>query len=250
MASVLSHASLLLKSESPATNKHAHAMASFHGFDTLPAGATSKAEPFQLHVPDSDVSDFRALLKLSKLAPETYENRAVTRESGQYFGITRDWLSEAKETWLNKFDWREHEERINSFPNFKIPIQDGAGEPLSVHFAALFSNKKDVAPVIFMHGWPGSFLEFLPMLEILRTKYTADTLPFHVVVPSLPGYGLSSGPPADRDFSPSDAARVLNQLMVDLGFGGGYIAQGGDVGYFLARRMSAVYDECKAFHGE
>lgn len=225
-------------------------MTSLNGFDTLPAGATSRAGAFQLHVPDSEIADFRTLLELSKLAPETYENRVSSREGGQYFGITRGWLAEAKQAWLHQFDWREHEAHINSFPNFRLPIQDGAGEPLTVHFAALFSRKKDAVPVIFMHGWPGSFLEFLPMLDLLRTKYTADTLPFHVVVPSLPGYGLSSGPPADRDFSASDAARVLHQLMIDLGFGGGYVAQGGDVGYFLARRMSAVYDECKALHGE
>lgn len=225
-------------------------MTSFNGFGTLPGAAASQVDTFQLHVPDNEVADFKTLLQLSKLGPETYENRASTRESGKYYGITRDWLSNAKETWLDKFDWRQHEAHINSFPNFKVPIQDGEGEPLSIHFAALFSRKKDAVPVIFMHGWPGSFMEFLPMLGILRSKYTADTLPFHAVVPSLPGYGLSSGPPTDRDFTAGDAARVLNKLMVELGFGGGYIAQGGDVGYFLARKMSAVHDECKALHGE
>lgn len=225
-------------------------MASFNGFDSVPAGAIAKAEAFQLHVSDSELSDFKTLLKLSKVGPETYENSTRTRENGTYFGVTREWVSNAKETWLNKFDWREHEAYINSFPNFKVDIRDEASGPLNVHFAALFSKKKDAVPVIFMHGWPGSFLEFLPMLELLRTKYTAETLPFHAVIPSLPGYGLSSGPPTDRNFTPTDAARVLNQLMIDLGFGGGYVAQGGDVGYFLARKMSVAHDECKAFHGE
>lgn len=224
-------------------------MASSHNFDTIPAGATGKFEAFQLRVPEGELSDFKTLLKLSKIGPETYEN-ASTQEAGTSFGITREWLSKAKDTWLNSFDWREHEACINSFPNFKVPIQDGDGEPLSIHFAALFSRKEGATPVIFMHGWPGSFLEFLPMLEILRTKYTADTLPFHAVVPSLPGYGLSSGPPTDRDFSLADAARVMNQVMIDLGFGTGYIAQGGDIGYFLARRLSVSHEECKAFHGE
>lgn len=227
-------------------------MASSHGFNTVPAGATDKVEAFQLHVPEAELSDFKTLLKLSKIGPATYENSTSAQEAGKSFGITREWLTEAKDTWLKSFDWRKHEDYINSFPNFKVPIQDGDGdgEPLSIHFAALFSRKEGATPVIFMHGWPGSFLEFLPMLEILRTKYTADTLPFHAVVPSLPGYGLSSGPPTDRDFSPNDAARVLNQLMVDLGFGTGYVAQGGDVGYFLARRLSVAHEECKALHGE
>lgn len=225
-------------------------MASFNGFDTVPSGANGKAEAFQLRVPDTDLSDLKTLLKLSPVGPETWENKTSTRDGGKYFGITRDWLVHAKETWLERFDWRKQEAYINSFPNFKISVQDGSSEPLSIHFAALFSKKQDATPVIFMHGWPGCHLEFLPMLELLRTKYTAETLPFHAIVPSLPGYNLSSGPPTGQDFSTTDAARVLNQLMIDLGFGSGYIAQGGDVGYFLARRMSFEHDECKALHGE
>lgn len=225
-------------------------MASFDGFDTIPAGANGKAEAFQLHVPDTALSDFKTLLRLSPIGPETWENKTSTRDAGRYFGITRDWLVNAKDTWLEKFDWRKHEAYINSFPNFKIHIKDGDSEPLSMHFAALFSKKKDATPVIFMHGWPGCHLEFLPMLDLLRTKYTADTLPFHAIVPSLPGYSLSSGPPTTQDFSAVDAARVLNQMMIDLGFGSGYVAQGGDVGYFLARRLSFAHDECKALHGK
>lgn len=225
-------------------------MNSYSGFDTVPSGSKGEIEPFQLHVPDSELADFHTLLRLSKIGPDTWENRTATRDGGgHYFGITRDWLSNAKDTWLTKFDWREHEAVINSFPNFKKTIRDG-DDILSIHFTALFSRKKDAVPVIFMHGWPGSFLEFLPVLEILRTKYTADTLPFHAIIPSLPGYGLSSGPPLDRDFSVQDIARILNQLMVELGFGNGYVAQGGDIGYFLARRLSIAHDECKAFHGK
>lgn len=225
-------------------------MASFNGFDTLPSGTTGTFKPFQFHVSDSDIADFQTLLKLSKLAPETWENSTASRDHGKYYGITRDWLATARNTWLNSFDWRAHEAHMNSFPNFKTSVQDDQETPFTLHFAALFSRNKDAVPVIFMHGWPGSFCEFLPMLDLLRTKYTADTLPFHAIVPSLPGYGLSSGPPVDRDFTAKDAALLMNRLMVSLGFGGGYVAQGGDIGYFLARRMSAEYDECKAFHGK
>lgn len=225
-------------------------MASYDGFDTLPAGSSGSIQPFQLHVSDSEIADFQTLLKLSKIGPETWENSKASRDQGKYYGITRDWLVDAKDTWLNRFDWRAHEAHINSFPNFKVPVQDKDDTSLTLHFAALFSRNKDAVPVIFMHGWPGSFCEFVPMLDLLRSKYTADTLPFHAIVPSLPGYGLSSGPPLDRDFALGDAARLLHRLMVDgLGFGNGYVAQGGDVGYFLARRLSAEYDACKAVHG-
>lgn len=225
-------------------------MASFHQFDTLPAGTTGTIEPFQLQVTDAEIDNCKTLLLLSKLGPQTWENSKASRDSGKNYGITRDWLSDAKDAWLFNFDWRKHEARINSFPNFQTTIQDDdTASSFRLHFAALFSRRKDAVPVLFMHGWPGSFCEFVPMLDLLRTKYTADTLPFHAIVPSLPGYGLSSGPPTDRDFTTKDAARLLNQLMVNLGFGSGYVAQGGDVGYFLARRLSAEHDECKALHG-
>lgn len=238
---------------------------SYNGFDTLPPQASSiHAEPFRLHIPDADLADFQTLLRLSPLAPPTWENSTASRDRGKDWGVTRDWLAAAKDAWLDssQFDWRAHEAHINSFPNFKATVRDDvsaaferdAGQEdkgtFTVHFAALLSRRADAVPVVFMHGWPGAFLEFLPMLDLLRERYTADTLPFHAIVPSLPGYGLSSGPPADRDFAPRDAARVLHRLMVGLGFGGGYVAQGGDVGYFLARTMSALYDECKAFHGK
>jgi microsomal epoxide hydrolase len=96
----------------------------------------------------------------------------------------------------------------------------------------------------------GTILEFLGTLDILVKKYTPDTLPFHVVVPSLPGYGYSSGPPLDRDFTTENAAAFLDDLMVGLGFGDGYISQGGDIGSFLTRVLAVTSDHCKAAHSE
>lgn len=230
-------------------------MSSSSGFDSLPEGASATISPLTLHTSDTALADLQTLLKLSPLAPETWENSDGPSQAGQDFGLSRNWLATAKQTWQNDFSWREHEARINSFPNFSVPIPDegnsngGTSSPLKIHFAALFSRRKDATPVLFMHGWPGCFLEFLPVLDRLRTKYTADTLPFHAIVPSLPGYGLSDGPPTDRDFTIEAAGRVLHKLMLSLGFGpSGYVAQGGDVGYFLARQMSSAYAECKALH--
>ncbi len=99
-----------------------------------------------------------------------------------------------------------------------------------------------------MHGWPGSHLEFLSMLDLFRKRYSPEDLPYHIIVPSLPGYTLSSGPPLTRDFQMVDIARLMNKLMVGLGFGGGYIAQGGDIGSFVGKIMLATYDECKGEH--
>jgi microsomal epoxide hydrolase len=73
----------------------------------------------------------------------------------------------------------------------------------------------------------GSFLEFLPIMSILREKYTPENLPYHIIIPSLPGYAFSSRPPLDRDFRLEDVARIFNSLMISLGFENGYVVQGG-----------------------
>ncbi|KAF2680972.1 epoxide hydrolase 1 [Lentithecium fluviatile CBS 122367] len=198
----------------------------------------SSAKPFTLSIPDTDLSEFRQLLQLSKLGRKTFENQ----QDKQSYGVTYEWLSEAKDHWLNTYSWREQEKHINSFPNYKMKIGD-----VDVHFVALFSEKKDAVPIIFMHGWPGSFIEFLPMCELIRKKYDAKDLSSHIIVPSVPGYTLSSGLPVDKDWTLQDSARVLDQLMQNLGFSK-YIAQGGDIGCFLAITMSLTYDSCTAIH--
>ena len=87
------------------------------------------------------------------------------------------------------------------------------------------------------------------MLEILSNRHTPETLPYHVIVPSLPGYTLSTGPPLDRDFTMADAGHLIHKLMMTLGFSGGYIAQGGDIGSALALFLSLTYEQCVAVHG-
>jgi len=192
----------------------------------------SSVRPFTVAVPDQDLSEWRQLLELSKLGPKTYENQQTAED----FGVTYKWLSETKDYWLHKYDWRTQEKHINSFPNYKMQVAD-----IDVHFVALFSEKKDAIPIIFMHGWPGSFIEFLPICELIRKQYSAADLPYHIVVPSLPGYTLSSGGPQDRNWTMIDTADIMNQLMNNLGFSK-YIAQGGDVGSFVSRIMAAKYD--------
>lgn len=91
----------------------------------------------------------------------------------------------------------------------------------------------------------GSFQEFLPLLKLFREEFTPANLPYHLIVPSLPGYTLSSGPPVDKNFDTKDIARVVDQLMKDLGFEGGYVAQGGDIGSRIGRVLGVDYDSCK-----
>ena len=214
-------------------------------YDKNPRNATLDPIRFTAKVSDKELSDFKTLLELSPIGPETYEN--TTRLDGQY-GVGRQWLIDMKDYWLNKYDWRKTEDHINSFPNYTVSIKARDGDTYTVHFAALFSEKPDAVPVCLLHGWPGSFLEFLHFLNIAKSKYSAKELPYHYIVPSLPGYAYSSGPSVKQEWNNEDMAFVMNELMVGLGFGNGYIAHGGDIGSFLSRIMAVRYPACKAIH--
>lgn len=211
---------------------------------TVPKTATLKVQPFSFKVSDEDLQQFQLLVKHSRLAPQTYEN---SQPETITFGVTHEWMKKTKHYWETQYDWRAREAYINSFPNFKTSIKDDQSNfVFDIHFAALFSQKPDAVPLTFLHGWPGSFLEFLGVLDYFRSKYQPAELPFHIVVPSLPGYTLSSGPPTDRDFKVQDIANVIDKLMTGLGFEG-YVAQGGDIGSYTCRALSK-YPACKAVH--
>ncbi|KAK5116441.1 hypothetical protein LTR62_007989 [Meristemomyces frigidus] len=216
-------------------------------YTTLPTTATLHPQPFIAHVPDTELHDLKQALKYSRLGPPTYENLTADPKNFLGWGLNRSWLAEAKQHWETEYDWRKTEARINGLPNYTVKIED-QGFEFEIHFVALFSRKRDAVPLVLLHGWPGSFLEFLSALEILKGKYSAEELPYHVIVPSLPGYGYSNGPPLDRDFDCEGIARVVDKLMVGLGFGEGYVAQGGDVGSFVSRILAVSHEGCKAVH--
>jgi microsomal epoxide hydrolase len=213
-------------------------------FATLPSQATLPVKKFRAHVDEDKLQHFKKLLELSPIAPPVYENTHV----GRKYGISRDWLENAKKVWLNDFDWRKQEDRINSFPNFTAPVKDGKGNTIDIQFLALFSERPDAVPIAFFHGWPASLCEFLDILDILGTKYSPADLPYHVIVPSLPGYAYSANIPTDADYGIDTAAVALNNLMVGLGFGDGYLVQGGDLGSFISRFLAMGFDACKGMH--
>ncbi|KAL6920604.1 hypothetical protein ACHAP8_007378 [Fusarium lateritium] len=208
----------------------------------VPSGALVQPRPFKVTIDDEKVDELKLLIKLGKIAPPTYESTQKEKN----FGITHQWLTDAKAAWM-KFDWRAAEKHINSYNHWIVPIHDTKGA-FDMHFTGIFSKKPDAVPLVMVHGWPGSFLEFLKILSILKNRYTPETLPYHVIVPSLPGFAFSSKPPMDKDFGAEDFTRLINTLMVQLGFGSGYIAQGGDLGSMVARQLVANYEECKAMH--
>ncbi|KAK3192431.1 hypothetical protein K4F52_001644 [Lecanicillium sp. MT-2017a] len=213
-------------------------------YSKLPPNVALDVQPFKARVSDAKLQHFRQLLGLSPIAPPVYENTSV----GRTYGITRDWLEKAKNAWLHDFDWRRQEARINSFPNYKATVLHADGSPIDIQFLGLFSERADAVPIVFLHGWPGSICEFLDVLDLLKERYSARELPYHVVVPSLPGYAFSSGPPIDKDYGIDKAAEAINSLMLGLGFGSGYLAQGGDLGSFVSRYLAMTYGACKGMH--
>jgi pimeloyl-ACP methyl ester carboxylesterase len=213
-------------------------------YSKLPAGATLDVKPFHAHINDIKLQEFQQLLKLSPIAPPVYENTNV----GRKYGITSEWLENAKAVWLRDFDWRSHEDRINGFPNFKATVLHEDGSPVEIQFLALFSERADAVPVALLHGWPGSICEFLDILDLVKARYSPGDLPYHIIIPSLPGYAFSSGPPIDRDYDIGSAAGAINDLMVGLGFESGYFAQGGDLGSFVSRILALKYESCKGIH--
>ncbi|KAH6971211.1 Alpha/Beta hydrolase protein [Ilyonectria sp. MPI-CAGE-AT-0026] len=208
----------------------------------MPYSLPDDAKPFTLHIPDDEYSQLEELLRLSRIGPLTWENQ---HQDGRY-GVPHEWLVSTKEYWLNSFDWRAQERRINSFPNFKISVQDETGV-VDLHFVGIFSSREDAIPIVLLHGWPGSFLEFLPTLDLIQKKYQPAQLPFHVIVPSLPGYTLSSGPPQDKAWMAEDAARIIDQALKKLGFNQ-YVVQGGDVGCLVASLLGTMYDSVIGVH--
>ncbi|KAF4632021.1 hypothetical protein G7Y89_g6112 [Cudoniella acicularis] len=206
-------------------------------YSQIPTQAIKTPSPFNVSIPANQLSELKALLKSSKIPAPTYESL----QEGGRFGVSRRWMTEAKRYWEDEFDWRKCEEHINSFPNFIADVVLGKEEH-KIHFVALFSDKIDAIPLILFHGWPGNFMEFLPLLSLMKEKYTPQKLPYHLIVPSHPGYAFSSPPPLNRDFSKADICAIMNQLMTDLGFGSGYIAQGGDIGSHVARELVSEYE--------
>ncbi|KAK1062042.1 hypothetical protein LTR12_014501 [Friedmanniomyces endolithicus] len=223
-------------------------------YGKLPASAKIHPKPFEAHIDEEKLQAMKTLLKLSPIGPAVFENTSkdqgeslVTGKERKY-GMRRDWLIDAKEHWLGKFDWRKHEDHINSFPHFTVPVTGDDGVTIEVHFMALFSENPDAVPIGFFHGWPGSFLEFLGIFGILKERYSPKDLPYHVLAPSLPGYTYSSGPPVDADYNVVKVGDLMHKLMVGIGFESGYLAQGGDIGSSIARHLAANYDACRGMH--
>ncbi|KAM5381112.1 hypothetical protein ACJZ2D_003028 [Fusarium nematophilum] len=220
-------------------------------FATLPHPVARKAHirPFRISVPQQEINKLHLLLDNCPIADANWEN---SQEDGR-FGTTRDWLVTAVEEWRDNYKWRHWEQRLNSYPQYMIDVKDDDDRVYTIRFHAMFSKNPTALPIVFLHGWPGSAIEFIPMLDVILRQYpTPDSLPYHILVPDLIGFGFSSRPPLDKDFGYVDAARILVKMMHSLGFtaeNGGYVTQGGDLGAMIAPKMAVLDpDGCRLTH--
>ncbi len=127
-----------------------------------------------------------------------------------------------------------------------MTVKDEKGN-VDLHSVALFSEKEDETPIVVLHGWPGSFLEFLPTLDLVQNKYEPARLPFHHIALSLPGYTLSSEPPQDQAWVGGNAARIIDKALKMLGFDQ-YVVQGEDAGCLIASLLGMTYDSVIGVH--
>jgi pimeloyl-ACP methyl ester carboxylesterase len=183
--------------------------------------------PFHVNVTEAQLTDLRRRIKATK-----WPEREQVADSSQ--GVQLATMQSLARHWATDYDWRKCEARLNAVPNFITNI-DG----LDIHFIHARSKHEDALPLIVTHGWPGSIIEQLKIIEPLTNPTAhggsaADA--FHVVIPSLPGYGFS-GKPTAPGWNPVSIARAWATLMQRLGYTK-YVAQGGDWGNAVSEVMA------------
>ncbi|MEU6149225.1 epoxide hydrolase family protein [Actinosynnema sp. NPDC047251] len=177
----------------------------------------TEIRPFRIDIPQADLDDLRDRLDRTRWA-------APLPGGGWSRGVPVDYLRELADHWRTGFDWRAQEARLNAFPQFTTSI-DG----LEVHFLHVRSANPDALPLLLVHGWPNSFVEFAAAIGHLRA--------FHLVIPSIPGFGFSQAP--GEGFDVTAAGRVFAALMERLGYDR-YGVQGGDLGAYIAPEVAVA----------
>lgn len=189
--------------------------------------ASDAITPFHVHFKDDALADLHRRVAATRWP----EREAVTDHSQ---GVQLATIKKLAKYWSADYDWRKIEKKLNSYPQFVTKV-DG----LDIHFIHVRSKHEDALPIIVTHGWPGSVIEQLKIIEPL-TEPTAHgggaEDAFHVVIPSLPGYGFS-GKPTEPGWNPPRIARAWAVLMQRLGYTK-YVAQGGDWGNAVTELMA------------
>lgn len=183
--------------------------------------------PFEFHASDEELADLRRRIVATK-----WPSRELVNDPTQ--GVQLETMKKLAQYWATGYDWRKTEARLNALPQFVTNI-DG----VEIHFIHVRSKNKNALPIVVTHGWPGSIIEQLKIIDPLTnpTKYggkASDS--FDVVIPSLPGYGFS-GEPTQIGWDPARIARAWTVLMKRLGYTR-FVAQGGDWGDAVTEQMA------------
>lgn len=198
----------------------------------------SEIKPFRVHVPDQTLEWIRTRVA-------EYPWHEMPDDGGWAYGANLDYMKALCAYWIEAYDWRTHEAAINRFDHFIAPV-DG----IDLHFIHERGSGPDPMPLVISHGWPGSVVEFLDIIEPLAhpERFGGNVEDaFHVVVPSLPGFGFSGRPP--RPIGPRRIASLFNTLMTDALRYDGYLAQGGDWGGAVSTWLGFDHaPACRAIH--
>ncbi|MBN7797950.1 alpha/beta fold hydrolase [Parahaliea mediterranea] len=199
---------------------------------------TESIRPFTIDVPESTLRDLHA-----RLANTRWPDRETVDDWSQ--GIPLNYVRDVADYWAKDYDWRARERHLNRWPQF---VTDIAGT--GIHFIHARSPHADALPLILSHGWPGSVVEFHKVIAPLvdPTAHGGDASEaFHVVAPSLPGYGFS-GKPATSGTGVERIGRLWGELMARLGYER-YVAQGGDWGSMVTQSMGQTETgHCAGIH--
>jgi pimeloyl-ACP methyl ester carboxylesterase len=190
--------------------------------------------PFRIEIPQADLDDLRA-----RLANTRWADPAPDAPSDFSRGVPVQYLKDLTKYWANDFDWRAQEARLNAYPQYLTEI-DGQ----TIHFIHVRSTEPDATPLLMSHGYPGSVVEFLEMIDPLVNPVAYGGSPadaFHVVIPSIPGFGFSI-PVSDAGWEVARTTSAFAELMRRLGYDR-YGAHGGDVGAGITGRLAALYPE-------
>lgn len=194
--------------------------------------ANNAVTPFEISISDEEIADLQQRLALTRLPDQLND---ISWEYGTDLAYMREVLS----YWQNDFDWREQESQLNQFDQYKTDI-DG----LNMHFIHQRSANSEAIPLLIVHGWPGSIAEFTKIIGPLTdpVAHGGDvTDSFHVIAPSLPGFGFSDTPSA-TGYSPERIALILAQLMERIGYER-YAIAGGDWGAIINRHLANHYPD-------
>ncbi|KAH6706704.1 hypothetical protein VD0002_g1286 [Verticillium dahliae] len=196
--------------------------------------------PFTINVPDALLEETRVKLKYARL------DDAMGSVEWNDLEIGHKAFKELVQFWRDEYDWKNYESFLNTFHHFKTTIQVPGFEALGIHFLHHRSSRPDAVPLLFLHGWPGSFLEVLKILPLL-TEPEEGKPAFHVVAPSLPGFGFSDFS-KKKGFGIDQHATCFAMLMERLGYNE-YVCQGGDWGSIITRFMALKYPKAvRAIH--